>query len=337
MLALGVLDQSAIVTGGTPVQAMAQTIELAKLTERLGYYRFWLSEHHAADGLAGSSPEVLMAAVGAHTSRIRIGSAGILLSHYSPYKVAENVRVLEALYPGRIDVGIGRSAGGGTPVSEALRRGPAEDAESFAGKVWQLIGYLGDIGEQGWGTARLKAAPFVTTAPDPWLLGSGHYSAELAASLGAAFSYAHFIKGSAGLGAAGLYADRFRPGPLGTRPRINLCVNVVCADTEEEAERLAFPVALRMLLIERGQFGRTYLTMEEAAAYRLTEEDMAAVQAHRHNRMIAGDPEQVKRQLIQLSGDAQANELIVLTMLHDFEARKRSYELLAEAFFHTNG
>lgn len=335
-LKLGVLDQSGIVTGGSPVQAMAQTLELAAMAERLGYSRYWLSEHHAAPGLAGSSPEVLMAAIAARTSRIRVGSAGVLLSNYSPYKVAENFRVLEALYPGRIDLGIGRSYGGTFLSTEALRYGaPVGQEEAFIQKLKDLNGFLYDALERGHPFEGLRAAPIVTTVPELWLLGSGGYSAGLASQLGAAFSYAHFIKGfAAGQEEVRSYYRQFRPGLFGRSPLVNVCVHVICAETGEEAERLAAPVALRMLLIEKGQLGRTYLTPEEAASYRLSDEDTASVQAHRVNRIIAGDPGQVKRQLLRLCHDYQTEELIVLTMVHDFEARKRSYELLARMMLH---
>jgi len=333
MIALNMFDQSAIVTGGTAGEAMRQTIEMAKLGDRLGYSRFWISEHHDTEGLAGSSPEVLMAAIAAHTSTIRVGSAGVLLQNYSPYKVAENFRVLEALYPGRIDLGIGRSTGGMSLSREALaydRTGP-EDPESFVRKLLDLGAFLTDALEPGHRFSGLTARPVVPGVPDIWLLGSGTTSAELASRLGAGFSYAHFFKGSSGHEAIARYREQFRPGLLGDKPRVNVCIVVICADTEAEAEELALPVALRMLMIDKGQFGRTYMTSEEAAAYEWSEEDRARL-ADIRGRMIVGTPARAKSEIERFCEGYGISELTVLTMVDRFEARVRSYELLAEAF-----
>lgn len=332
MLKLGLLDQSPVFPGDKGGDAIRRTVELAKLVERWGYSRFWVSEHHDTPRLAGSSPEVLLAALGAHTSRIRIGSAGVLLPHYSPFKVAENFRVLEALYPGRVDLGIGRAPGGMPIASQALRYGrPKEREELFGETLRDLAGFLNDRLEPGHRFEGVRAAPLVETVPDIWLLGSSSFSAERAAELGAAFSFAHFINGDGGHGAVRRYFADYRPGPLGSSPCVNVCVIVICADTEEEAERLAKPVDLSILLREQGQFQRPFPTHEEAAAYPYTEWDRLRIQANR-SRMIVGDPMQVKERMLAFSEEYGVNELIVVTVTAEPQARLRSYELLAEAF-----
>ncbi|WP_201319288.1 LLM class flavin-dependent oxidoreductase [Paenibacillus sp. EPM92] len=332
MLKLGILDQSPVFPGYQAGDAIRHTVELAKQTECWGYSRFWVSEHHDTSRLAGSSPEVLLAALGAHTSRIRIGSAGVLLPHYSPFKVAENFRVLEALYPGRVDLGIGRAPGGMPIASQALRYGrPKERDELFGETLRDLAGFLSDRLEPGHRFEGVRAAPLVETAPDIWLLGSSGFSAERAAELGAAFSFAHFINGDGGHEAMRRYFADYRPGPLGRAPRANVCVMVICADTEEEAERIAVPLDLSILLREQGQFQRPFPTYEEAVAYPYTEWDRMRIQVNR-NRMIVGDPKQAKARMLAFSEEYGVNELIVVTVTADPQARLRSYELLAEAF-----
>ncbi|MCP3775123.1 LLM class flavin-dependent oxidoreductase [Paenibacillus sp. MZ04-78.2] len=332
MLNLGVLDQSPIIPGETAADAMRRTLELAKTVERLGYTRYWVSEHHDTPGLAGSSPEVLIAAIAAHTSRIRVGSAGVLLPHYSPYKVAENFRVLEALYPGRIDLGIGRAPGGMPIASEALRYGrPKDREEHFAVMLRDLGGFLSDWMEPGHRFEGVRATPLVDTAPELWLLGSSGFSADRASELGGAFSFAHFINGDGGHEAVRRYFANYRPGPLGASPQANVCVIVICADTDEEAERLAASTDLRLLLLEQGQFRWPFPTPEEAANYPYTDWDRMRIRANRR-RMIVGGPEKVRTQMLEFSKGYGVEELIVLTYTYDFQARLRSYDLLAEVF-----
>jgi luciferase family oxidoreductase group 1 len=332
MLQLGVLDQSPIVSGQTAVQALQQTIELAKAADRLGYSRYWVSEHHDTEGLAGSAPEVLAAAIAAHTRRIRVGSAGVLLPHYSPYKVAETFRVLEGLYPNRIDLGIGRAPGGMPIASEALRYGrPIDTEEQFVDMLKDLGGFLTDRLEPGHPFEGLHATPTVDTVPEIWLLGSNEYSSERAAELGGAFSFAHFINGNGGYEAVRRYYERFQPGPLGREPRANVCVGVICADTDEEAERLATSMDLRLLWLEQGKRKQRFPSPEEAMNYPYTEWDRHRIRVNRH-RMIVGGIMKVKQALLDFSKAYGVNEIIVMTAMHDFTARLRSYELLAKAF-----
>ncbi|GIO13880.1 hypothetical protein J19TS2_34350 [Cohnella xylanilytica] len=333
-LKLGVLDQSPIGRGEDAVVAFKHTLELARAADRLGYSRFWVSEHHDTTGLAGSSPEVLLAAIGANASRIRIGSGGVLLPHYSPYKVAENFRVLEALYPGRCDLGIGRAPGGMPLASIALRNGaPKPPEERFPETLRELGAYLESgppLGPEH-PLAELRATPRVGTVPEIWLLGSSGYSAAVASRMGAGFSFAHFINGYGGQGAVWDYLRSFRPGPLGTMPRVNACVFVICADTDAIAEWEASSMDLRLLYNEKGEFGRPFPTAEEAAAYPYSEWDRARI-ADNRKRMIVGGPDRVRKALAAFADSYRTDEVIVTCIMSDFRLRMRSYELLAELF-----
>lgn len=329
---LGVLDQTPVPRGGTAEEAMRNTIELAKLTDRLGYSRYWVSEHHDTPGLAGSSPEVLLGAIGAHTSRIRIGSGGVLLPHYSPYKVAENFRVLEALYPGRVDLGIGRAPGGMPRSSFALRYGRAKPKdEQWPDVLKELADYLGDGAPEGHELEGLQATPLAASKPDVWLLGSTDFSAKVAAQLGAGFSFAHFINGDGGHGVLADYMKSYRPGPLGESPRANVCVMAVCADSDEEAERIARLIDLRLLLFEKGEFRREMPTFEEAELYPYTEYDRSRISDNR-NRMLVGGPDRIEAAMRRFQADYGVEEILVTAITDSQASRLRSYELLAERF-----
>lgn len=334
MLQLGVLDQSPVASNSNPVEAMKNTITLAKAADRLGFSRYWVAEHHSTPGLAGSSPEVLAAAIAAQTERIRVGSGGVLLPHYSPYKVAENFRVLEALYPGRIDLGIGRAPGGMPLASLALRYGrQKEPDERFLGMLLELASFLG-LGNwfpDDHPFGGLLTTPLVDTAPDVWLLGSSDYSARVAAELGAGFSFAHFINGAGGHDAVRYYMEHFRPGPFGDRPRASVCVAVICAETAEKAEEFASAYDLRLLFLDKGERHRLFPSPEEVRSYPYTEMDRMIIRENRR-RMIVGDPDKVRSELLRFSEEYGVHEILVNTMIYDFRDRLRSYELLAEMF-----
>lgn len=331
MLKLGVLDQSPVLGGGDAAQALRDTIELAKLAERFGYSRFWVSEHHNAKGLAGSSPEVLLAALGARTSHIRIGSGGVLLPHYSPYKVAENFRVLEGLYPGRIDLGIGRAPGGMPLVSLAMGREAGKDKEAgFVNSLRELAAYL-NIGPPlaaGHPLAGLAASPDVATRPEAWLLGSSAHSAQVASAMGAGFAFAHFINGQGGQVAAREYRRRFRPGPLGATPRVAVCVFVVCMEDDAAAEREAASLDLRLLRNDKGEYGLPVPNREEALAYAYSAWDRARI-AENRSRMIVGGPERTERSLYALAASYGADEIIVNCITADAASRAASIERVA--------
>jgi luciferase family oxidoreductase group 1 len=328
---VGVLDQSPVRSGGTPADAVHETIELARAADRWGFHRYWLAEHHSTPGLAGASPEVLIAQVAAITGRIRVGSGGIMLPHYSALKVAEQFRMLETLHPGRIDLGIGRAPGSDQRTARILRHGPgALGIEHYPRQIQDLVAFLHDDlhAEHPWrGVHAMPAGPSV---PEVWLLGSSDESALLAAQLGQSFCFAHFINEQGGAEVTRAYRERFCASPDLAAPRSSVAVFAVCAETEAQARRLA---RSRDLFIVRLYTGRPapYPSVEEAESYPYNAQEVAIAQ-HAARRSVVGTPEQVHDRLLQMVADYQADELIVVTITHDFKARMRSYELLAEAF-----
>jgi len=328
MLRLGVLDQSPVRSGGVGSDAIHETLELAELCDRLGYHRYWLAEHHATPGLAGSSPEVLIGQVAARTARIRVGSGGVMLQHYSSLKVAESFRVLETLFPGRIDLGIGRAPGSDQLTARALRENA--NVEYFPQQIADLQGFLHGALPTGHLYAPVLAMPTGPTAPEMWLLGSSDQSAAMAAHFGTGFSFAHFINQDGGAEVTRAYRQQFKPSPWLESPRSSAAVFVVCADTEAEAQRLAKSRELFIVRLYTGRAGR-YPSIEEAETYPYTERELAILR-HAQQRTVAGNPEQVRARLEALAADYEADELIVVTITHDPKARRRSYELLAKAF-----
>jgi luciferase family oxidoreductase group 1 len=328
MLRLGVLDQSPVRSGGTTADAIHETLDLAEACDRLGYARYWLAEHHSTPGLAGSSPEVLIGQVAARTSRIRVGSGGVMLQHYSPLKVAESFRVLETLFPGRIDLGIGRAPGSDQLTARALRDDGSP--EYFPQQVADLVGFLHGALPEGHPYAPVLAMPTGPTAPEVWLLGSSDQGAAIAAHFGTGFSFAHFINEEGGAEVTRAYRRSFRPSAWLSKPRASAAVFVVCADTEAEAQRLAKSRELFIVRLYTGRPGQ-YPSIEEAEAYPYTDRELAILQ-HAKRRTVAGTPEQVRERLEALAAAYEADELIIVTITHDPKARRRSYELLARAF-----
>ncbi|MGH7346097.1 MAG: LLM class flavin-dependent oxidoreductase [Candidatus Rokuibacteriota bacterium] len=328
MLRLGVLDQSPVRSGGAVSDAIHETLDLAELCDRLGYHRYWLAEHHSTPGLAGSSPEVLIGQVAARTSRIRVGSGGVMLQHYSSLKVAESFRVLETLFPGRIDLGIGRAPGSDQLTARALRENA--NLDYFPQQISDLQGFLDGTLPAGHVYAPVLAMPTGPTAPEMWLLGSSDQSAAVAAHFGTGFSFAHFINQDGGAEVTRAYRRQFRPSPRLETPRSSAAVFVVCADTEAEARRLAKSRQLFIVRLYTGRAGR-YPSIEEAETYPYTERELAILR-HAEQRTVAGSPEQVRERLERLAADYEADELIVVTITHDPKARRRSYELLAKVF-----
>jgi luciferase family oxidoreductase group 1 len=333
---LGVLDQSPVRKGGTTADAIAETIQLAKHCETLGYHRYWLAEHHNTTSFAGSSPEIMITRVAAETSKMRVGAGGVMLTHYSPLKVAENFRVLETLYPGRIDLGLGRAPGADQRTSMALQAGPqAWSIEAFPQQVALLRAFLEDAkGDDAFGAEHpyrgIHASPRGPGLPEMWMLGSGVHSAIYAAELGLGFSFAHFINADGGPEVTQAYRERFKPSEGFPSPQVSVGVFVLCAETEDEAQRLAATRNLWVLQLFSGR-GGAFPSPEEALAYPYTDDERARIRAI-EARGIVGTADQCKRKLESLAADYGADELIVLTITYDFSARLKSYELLASAF-----
>ncbi len=331
MLTLSVLDQSPIPSGSSAAQAVRETIALAQAAERLGYRRYWLAEHHNTSALAGSTPEILISQVAAHTSTIRVGSGGVMLSHYSSLKVAENFRMLHTLFPGRIDLGIGRAPGSDQLTALALQHGPgALGIEHFAEQIADLLSYLNDGLGPEHPFAGVRAMPSGPGAPDVWVLGSSGQSAAYAAHFGLPFSFAHFINPVHGPRAVAGYRARFRPAAPLDEPRANIGVSVICAETAEEAERQASSLQLWRLRLEQGDPGPVP-SVDEALHYPYTDLERARM-AQNRRRVVVGDPEQVRLELCALAAEYDVDEVVVVTICHDPAARLRSYELLARTF-----
>jgi luciferase family oxidoreductase group 1 len=328
---LSVLDQSPIRAGGTPAAAIRETIELARHCDALGYHRYWVAEHHASDGLAGTAPEILITRIAAETRHLRVGSGGVMLSHYSALKVAEQFRVLEALYPGRIDLGIGRAPGSDGRTAMALQTGPyAHGIDQFPHRMADLVDWLAGSLPVDHPFATVKAQPAGPTMPELWVLGSSGESARFAAHFGLAFSHAHFITAQGGPESVDLYRSHFRPSPSLAAPKASIGVFVLVADTEAEAQRLASSRDLWRLRLDKGDLG-PIPTVEEAMAYPYTDRDLAIMERNRR-RQIVGAPEQVRAALERLADAYGIDEAVIVSICHDEAARRRSYTLLAEAF-----
>ena len=329
-LALSVLDQSPVRSGGSFADAVNETVALAQAAERLGYRRYWLAEHHGADGFAGSAPEILIGRVAGATERIRVGSGGVMLSHYSPLKVAETFRLLEVMYPGRIDLGIGRAPGSDGLTAAALAYGNPLGVDAFPTRVVDLMAFLEGSTPATGALAAVNVTPRSDAPPELWMLGSSGESAHLAAHLGLDFAFAHFINAFDGGEASRGYRARFRARKAGAAPRSAVAAFVLCADTEADALELQKCRDLWRLRAEQGRL-EPFPSIAEAEAYEYAPHEWQRVLASRA-RNVVGDPVQVKAGLEALAARHDADEVVVLTITHDFAARVRSYELLADAW-----
>jgi luciferase family oxidoreductase group 1 len=352
-LKLSVLDQSPVPAGFTPTDALNNSLALAQHADELGYHRLWYSEHHAMALLACSAPEILIARAAAATSRIRVGSGGIMLPHYSAYKVAEVFRTLHAMFPGRIDLGIGRAPGGGQLEAHALRRyRQAPPPDDFPQQLAELRAFLdparwaaftaanGSNGPHPY--SQILTAPDSPGAPDIWLLGSSMWSAVTAAQEGLPYAFAHFFSPIQTRQAITYYQQNFQPSADRTTPVATLCIGVICAETDAEAQHLHASVRLLQrrirtndrrpvatpedALLELGAPGPDFGTRE----FRQTG-SLDAPEEGEYPRYLVGSPDRVALQLRNLATDLNLNELIINTITHSHEARLRSYSLLAEA------
>jgi luciferase family oxidoreductase group 1 len=336
---LSVLDQSPVISGQSPARAIEETLALARRAEALGYSRYWLAEHHSIAALADPCPEVLLARLGAETKRIRIGTGGVLLPYYSAFKVAEVFRMLEALYPGRVDLGIGRAPGGDARTAQALGGGAFAEGDRFPGQVWELVGHLDGTLPPGHPHARLRAQPEAASSPPVWLLGSSDYSGALAAQFGLRFAFAHFINARGGDAVTRAYREQYRPraaadaaGPLPREgsPYALVCTFAICAASDAEAERLAASIDLRRLHMARN-VDAPVPTLEEALRHPYSDAERRYVLGER-DRAVIGGPETCRRAIEAMAGRYAADEVMILTITGDYASRLRSYELLAEAF-----
>lgn len=330
-LKLSVLDQSPAVKGGVPADAIAASLALARHCETLGYGRYWLSEHHNSSSIVGSAPEVLMAAIAATTSRIRVGSAGVMLPHYAALKVAEQFRVLEAIAPGRIDLGLGRAPGSDRLTARALNPHASAGADEFPRQIVDLQHWLeGKRMPEGHPYRAITAQPQGPTSPEMWILGSSGYGAQLAAHLGLPYAFAYFFSDGAGVEQAlALYRQNYRPSERFPRPQPTICVWALAADTEAEAARQLMTREHWRVRFEQGLLG-PLVSPEEAAAYAFSAPEQERIAQLRANALV-GTGEQVAARIGALAARLGLDEIVVNTWAFDPEVRQHSYRLLAQA------
>jgi luciferase family oxidoreductase group 1 len=329
---LSVLDQSPAAKGRTPADAITESLALARHCEALGYARYWVSEHHNSSSIVGSAPEVLMAAIAATTSRIRVGSAGVMLPHYSALKVAEQFRVLEAIAPGRIDLGLGRAPGSDRLTARALNPHASPGADDFPQQIIDLQRWLeGERMPEGHPYRAIQAQPQGPGSPEPWILGSSAYGAQLAAHLGLPYAFAYFFSDGQGVEQAlALYRDNYRPSARFPVPQATICVWALAAATEEQAQHQLMTREHWRVRFEQGLLG-PLVAPEEAAAYPFSPADQARIAQLRANALI-GSGAQVAERISALAARLALDHIVVNTWAHDPQVRQDSYTLLAQAF-----
>jgi luciferase family oxidoreductase group 1 len=327
---LSVLDQSPVRKGVTAEQAVRETIELAKYTDQLGYTRFWVSEHHNTGALAGSTPEVLMAHLAGQTKNIRIGSGGVMMPNHSALKVAENFRMLEALFPGRIDLGMGRAPGTDRLTASMLNPSNQFREQDFIEQLYDLRNYFHDTGELGTPQAKVRAIPQVQTVPAMWLLSSSGESGLFAAHFGMGLSFAHFINPIGGPESVARYRERFQPSEDMPEQQANVAIFVFCSEDEEKIEKHQALMDYRFNQFEKGA-GIRPIGFEDIRdiTYSIAEQSRIL---HNRKRVITGTPEQIKTKLTKLADEYDVDEIIAVTITEHFEDRLTSYKLIADVF-----
>ncbi|WP_235985740.1 LLM class flavin-dependent oxidoreductase [Mucilaginibacter segetis] len=331
---LSVLDQSPVRKGCTAEQAVQETVELAKYTDELGYHRFWVSEHHNTSSLAGSTPEVLIAHLAGQTKQIRLGSGGVMMPNHSTLKVAENFRMLEAIFPGRIDLGMGRAPGTDRLTASVLNPSNQFSEQDFLEQMIDLQHYFHDTAQHGTIQAKIKAIPQVKTVPEMWLLSSSGQSGLFAAHFGMGFSFAHFINPIGGPQSVKMYRERFKPSQDLTSPEANVALFVFCSDDEEKIFQHQAVMDHRFIQFEKGG-GLSPLGYDDVkdATYTITEQERIK---YNRQRVITGTPDIIKDKLSRLANEYDVNELIAVTIAENFEDRLRSYKFLSDSFLIKN-
>jgi luciferase family oxidoreductase group 1 len=331
MLPLSILDLSPVTSGGSGPIALRNTLDLARHADRLGFTRYWVAEHHNLPNIASAAPDIMIGQIAAVTERMRVGAGGVMLPNHAPLMVAERFKVLEGLFPGRIDLGLGRAPGTDQITSYALRRRQEVSSDDdFLERFQELILFDNGGFPEGHPFGRIRVMPMDVRLPPIWLLGSSGYSAGLAGTVGAAFSFAQHFADYDPVAAMRSYRERFKPSAWRSEPYAMLAVHVVCADTDTEADRLASTVDLNFVRRQKGEF-HPLASPEEAAAYDYSPIDRERIRRNRQ-RVFVGSPATVRERLAPLIEATQADEVMITTMIHDHAARKRSYELMSKAF-----
>ena len=325
---LGILDQSIVHHGKTAKNALDETIDTVRLAEQLGYNRFWVSEHHNSSFIAGSAPEILMVKLASETKRIRIGSGGIMLPNHSALKVAENFRLLETLFPGRIDLGMGRAPGGDRLTASLLNPSNTFSEESYLKQLDHLQHFFTDSAATTYGP--LLAVPKALTIPEQWILSSSGGSSAIAAKFGMGLAVARFINGFASPEIVTNYRKNFKPSEQFSKPKVLLAISVLCADTEEQALQMRKYVDYVLIQFEKGKFDG-FGDFDSINKYTFSPSELERIK-NNSGRIISGTKAQVKEQLLKLANDFDVDEIMVSVMANNSEARRHSFELLAEAF-----
>ncbi|WP_079509048.1 LLM class flavin-dependent oxidoreductase [Mesobacillus jeotgali] len=325
---LSILDQAPVSANQTAKQALEQSVLLAQAGEKLGYTRYWIAEHHDMPGLACPAPEVMLPYIGARTSRIRIGSGAVLLPHYKPYKVAEIYNLLATLFPARVDIGIGRAPGGSAEVTNAL-------SEHFLQNVWKMPESLKDLlhfirndHPAGSELAKITASPVPETPPEPWLLGTSEKSALLAAEQGIAYAFGLFMSDKDARELLHSYKNSFQPGSF-QKPKTILAVSAICAETSEQAEEISLSSLIWSIQRSKGMGLPGVPSITEAKSHRLSATEKDEIDRMRQ-KMIIGNPVEVKNRLLELHNQTQTDEIMIVTITHSPEDRQNSYKLISE-------
>lgn len=326
---LSILDQAPISSDQTPQEALKESLRLAQAGEELGYTRYWIAEHHDLAGLACSAPEVMLAYIGANTHTIRIGSGAVLLPYYRPYKVAETYHMLATLFPNRIDIGIGRAPGGSAEATNAL-------SDRFLQQVWdlpksvdELLHFIYNDFPEDHEYAKVSASPIPETAPVPWLLGTSKKSALLAAEKGMSYAFGQFMSDNDGQAIIRQYLDHFKPKKIDNKPNIILTVSAICAETTEKAEEIALSSIFWAIQKEKGEGNKGIPSIQEAKNYPFSETEKQTMEKLKQ-KMVIGNPLQVKQKLEDIQASYQADEIMIVTITHLPEDRLTSYGLIAE-------
>ena len=331
MTPLSVLDLSVVTTGTKPAQALRNSIDLAQHTDRLGYVRYWLAEHHNLSSVASPSPDIMIGQIAAVTKHIRVGSGGVMLPNHAPLMVAERFKMLEALFPGRIDLGLGRAPGTDHATAHALRRRlDGREGDDFLERLHELTLWETREFPEGHPYNSVVAMPDDTPLPPIWLLGSSDYSAQLSAQIGMGFAFAHHFASHDAVEVMTHYREHFKPSRWRDKPHGILAIAAVTAPTDEEAEKLASSMDLNRLRRDRGQY-LPLPSVEEALAYPYTDAERASI-ARNRSRLFVGSPQTVMQNISPMIAASKADEVMVITATYDHDARKQSYSLLADAF-----
>lgn len=326
---LSILDQAPISSNQTAQQALNESLKLAQAGDALGYTRYWIAEHHDLPGLACSSPEVMLSYIGGHTKRIRIGAGAVLLPYYKPYKVAEVYNMLATLFPGRIDVGIGRAPGGPAEASNALSDNYLQHVYKMPELVRDLLNFLDEDFPDEHEFSKIKASPVPEISPVPWMLGTSMKSALSAAEQGLAYTFGKFMSDDDGASIIRQYKDAFVPRKPGDRPAAILTVSAICAETNEQAEEVALSSLVWSLLKDKGEGLHGVPSIQEAKRYVPNETEKARLKEMKQN-MIIGNPQTVREKLYELQTLYEVDEIMIVTITHSPKDRIHSYQLIAD-------